>query len=260
MAWAFQLRFCGFAAQCARGRRYTQQRRSGLSSGISPVVEFVCRAFLHAQALHDGARAGVAQRRHRDDLFQAQGFEAGAQGHTACLAGQAQAPETPREPPAHFHARAERKLRVGNVEAGEAGELRRRRAFRQVVHGPESPAALVDLAAHAVYPGVALLTREHGRKVAHDLGIGRHGGKGFAVGVLPRAQSQARAGQQGRCDGIAGCPRYGGGFQAAAQGVLQELPLRLFAGGFFIEEGRIGAFRLAAAHQRSPLRYGFIKA
>jgi len=88
----------------------------------------------------------------------------------------------------------------------------------------------------------------------HRVGVQR--GEGRAVCLGPLAQAYARAGQQLWWNGDAGCPFNGIGFQAAAQGVQQDLSLCLLACGLFIKESRIGFAGRTAAHQCSPLRYG----
>jgi len=91
---------------------------------------------LHAETLHHGLRAFVAEGGEGDDLVECQGLEAEGQGSLCGFGGKAPAPERSGEAPADLDAGTAGQFGGGNVETDEADAL----CALPELGGPEAPA------------------------------------------------------------------------------------------------------------------------
>lgn len=155
--------------------------------GDGGVVEGVW-VFGHADALHDGGRAGVADGREGDDLGEVQLLKADLKRCFRGFAGVAFSPGVKGESPANLYAGREGERDLGDFEADKADELPRRFDF----YRPEPPALLGHFLFQSADPGIALCGREWCGKMFHHARVAIEGGKGSKIGVLPLAKLEAR--------------------------------------------------------------------
>ena len=152
------------------------------------VIEVFARVD-HADALHHRPRRQVDKAGERDDFRQPEPLETHAQRGARGLGGVTVAPERPRQPPAHFHARHERQLRAArHGQADEADELAR----SHPLHRPIAPATLGEFGPPHVDAAVARLAADHAGEIPHHRRVSIQRGERRAVGVAPLAQAQAR--------------------------------------------------------------------
>jgi len=154
------------------------------------VIEIICRVARHTNALHDSSRALVQWHGERDDFFKCQLLEAETQRGRGCLGRVAVAPVFLCESPANFDAWGEVRLEARCRQAHEANEL----TIVAALHGPKTPAALLDEPLCAGNGGVTFVTGGAAREVSHDHRVRVESRERLPVSVPPLPENQTFGG------------------------------------------------------------------
>jgi len=141
----------------------------------------------HTEPFHHPSRASVVQDRHGQDFVEPEIVEGEVDRGMSCFRCITLSPGLADKTPTHLHARGKMGMKGRSQKPGKADEGSKTRRLQSP---PAEPMAF-EMRVHTSDQRLRLRVIQTSRKVAHDLWIGIHRGKGVDVARTQSAKDQA---------------------------------------------------------------------